>query len=191
MRAHVSLAPTLLLVFVACASPSRRMSPFDYNVVVEDRSGAADQGRTAELLRCISLWDIARLERTSVFDWISRRGALGKPGTVLMEVGNAGFGRYGYALVVDGRCQSATEASVEPIDTGLEALLRASAAEHGPRLENDTVSPVDDGDCYFLTLVAQDGSIRQVAVYGTPREQTLSGRLVRLLLPYVHEQRRQ
>lgn len=167
------------------------MSPFDYNVVVEHRSGVADQGRTPELRRCIALWGIARLERAAVFDWISRRGALGKPGTVLMEVGNAGFGRYGYALVVDGRSQSATEASVQPIDTALEALLRASTAEHGPRLENDTESTVDDGDCYFLTLVAQDGSIRQVAVYGTPREQTLSGRLVRLLLPYVHEQRRQ
>lgn len=163
------------------------MIPFDYNVVVGHRSGVADQGRTAELRRCLSLWEIAKLERAAVFDWIGSRGALAKPETVLMEVGNAGFGRYGYALVVDGRSQSATEASAEPIDSALEALVRASAVDRGLRLENDTESTTDDGDCYFLTLVAQDGSIRQVAVYGAPREETSSGRLVRLLLPYVHD----
>jgi hypothetical protein len=166
------------------------MLPFDYSRVVGEALPGSTVDRRSELRRCVAQWRGYEPVRRALFGQIGQAGYMSQPGTILLELGNSGFGRYRYALIVNGVARFGLVRGIDKgkkVDALLGGLLRTTTGDDWRRMQGDASSDTEDADCYFLTVTLRGGDTAQVAVYDLPDSSSALGRMLRALQSYVEE----
>jgi len=117
-----------------------------------------------------------------LFEELARRG-IPKREAVLLEVGNATWSIYGFALAVDGVVQPDL---LEGIKSAPGSRGRIAIADV-QSLRSYVVSGVDDGPCWFLTAWHNNQRV-QVVYYGPPEGPGETAEVIRQLVPHVKTQ---
>jgi hypothetical protein len=177
---HGVVLSVLLGVVMAHSCASRRETaagPFRYESVIAQIAPDPSADRRNELRRCVDLWTPFARQRANVFrEMTSRDGR----DAVLLEVGNAGWSLYAYALLVDDDLLS-------PGNPGKTsgALARVLGGIEMSDLHSYVTPGVDDGPCWFLTVL-KSGRAAQVAWYG-PLDDSRTSRTIHELEQYLQE----
>jgi hypothetical protein len=185
----IPLAVSLLaMTFNADAGSSHMTAPFDYAVAIEDAVTSPADDRRWELKQCVRAWQFYRDARTKVFKDLTRMQFFSRPGAIMVERGNSGFGGHAYVLATKKLADAnagmprqstalnfAPSGSVEPFTESDFLDMRGEAS-----------SPTDDASCYFTTVVLNDGSVKQTAFYDLPLKNN-SSKVIQVLLPFLVE----
>lgn len=157
-------------------------TPFEYQKAIEDALPGRTVDQRAELRRCVANWRAYASERKVFADEIAKH--LRDDRVLVLEVGNAGFPRYGYVLAGGGveiravKHDTARRRSLK--GSALESLLSRLVSSDADMLKGDASAEIEDADCYFLTVKV--GSImKQVAVYGPPKPSSAEGKIIRAI----------
>jgi hypothetical protein len=178
-----ALAGLVLIGGVFCFSPRGSWSrPFTYEELIDGIVPGPAADRRIELRQCVNGWKPWASIRDVLFKTMARRGVLGGPQAVLLEVGNPTWSRYGYALAVDG-----------VIEPGLLRARQGAGAREGrirvaevQDLRSYLAPNVDDGTCWFLTVV-YNGRLVQVARYGVLDDSSGAADVIRQMNAYLQE----
>lgn len=155
-------------------------SPFRYEQVIEGITPGPATDRRPELRRCVERWEPWSKTRAELFEAISRRGVFKRGRAALLEVGHSTWSHYRYALEVDGVIQPDPLAAHTLSRSGNERV----GTPDGLSLRSHIDARVDDGTCWFLTVV-HDGRRTQIAVYGALEETGDAAALVRRLTAFL------
>ncbi|WP_374348746.1 hypothetical protein [Thermomonas sp.] len=147
----------------------------DYQEAIAQAEVTQRSDRRPELRRCIKHWGALRIKRVGLLNAPSGEG-----GSVLLEIGNSGFPRYDYVRVDGFLLKSSFIATVDLSHSALSKHLMELYANPPIDLHGSADAEVDDGDCYYLTVIG-GGMQRSVAVYGSPKA-TPTGLLIREML---------
>lgn len=103
---------------------------------------------------------------------------------VLLEIGSSGFPRYDYVIVNNFNLDSSFGESQDLVKSELGELLQTIYAGDLNSIDRGSSRAVDDGPCYYMTLVVGKVS-KELAFYGEP-EDSLEGSLVKKILEVAH-----
>jgi hypothetical protein len=176
------------LSFLAVAAIVTRVSAGDppalptYQTAIEEAQIAKGLDGRVELRRCIKNWELIAEERRSVFGSL-RRKLEASDFSLLLEVGNSAFGRYEYVAVTETEISSSFHKGEKQLPPDAVEALRKALKTQIVNIQGLAASPVDDGDCYFLTG-RLGASYKQVAIYGYPKSDTPAGMIVVALLEH-------
>jgi len=157
-------------------------SPFRYEQVIESLASGSATDRRPELRRCVEHWEPWSKARAELFEAMSKRGVLKQGQAALLEVGHSAWSHYRYAIEVDGVILPDPRRTNQ-VARGGEVRVEAP---DGSSLRSHADASVDDGTCWFLTVV-HDGRTTQVAVYGTLEGAGAGAALVRQLTPFLEQ----
>lgn len=186
-----------IVAFLLAAQPprlSQRVPPFTYTNVAKSGIPGLFPDTWDNVRSCTLNWEVFHDERSDVFATINNTGFFRKAHSILLEIGNAGFGHYGYAAVVDGALVDVpgawTDLAADIVQTASIRRAWESIDDISVvRMRGTASAAVFDGPCYFLTVTLRRGGFRQIAIYGPPSGAAFSGKLVNQLLPFVREVR--
>src|SRR5688572_30592717 len=144
----------LLALLTSCvmAQPPKRVeaaeTSLDYQEAIAQAEVTQGTDRRPELRRCIKHWDALRIERIG-----SLNASPGEGGSVLLEIGNSGFPRYDYVRIDGFLLKSSFNAAVDISHSALGRRLMELYANPSIDLRGSADAEVDDGDCYYLTVI--------------------------------------
>lgn len=157
----------------ACSGGPQYVRGSDYSTIIE-RARISDTFNGREELRaCVRNWDQA--SRLAAIKALDDRGYFRGESYIFVEVGNAGFGGYGYIYVGETQDRKGVFEYSHARKDVVQGALRIgdyydvlrSIEEIGKSkdLFGDASKPFDDGACYFVNINSKELSTG-FAVYG-------------------------
>jgi hypothetical protein len=136
--------------------------------------------RLTEIGRCVDGWSSRKSERAAAYRALNHHLASDSE-ALLLEVGNSGWGYYQAAAVVDGALLIGPSG---PDDTSRLPAKIPLPTEPCSRID----IAVDDGNCWFLTVV-RNGRITRSVHYGAIDSTCEAGRAMTQLAPMLWKPR--
>lgn len=187
------IAASVAAAFLVSTASSNAMGPtpvrpFSYEQVLAGPSQPDNSDAHLEIENCLTHWQPYEAARQKLLDAIIAAGFFRKPHSVLLEVGNAGWGSYRYAAVVNGhlvKIDRDREGGSSPSTRSAIHKLSRSMTDSAVSRMRTASRLTADGDCQFLTITLESGGYRQVVVYGPPTSAMFAGKTIETLLPLL------